>query len=532
MFPRPFGKYVLERELSRGGMATVFLATLRGTDGFEKKLVVKQIRDELAGDPAFIERFVTEAKTAVRLNHPNIVPVFELGVELGVYFIAMELVRGVSVAELIDRAKSDGEQAFTAAQGAHLGAELCRALDYAHRTAHVIHRDVTPRNVMIDEEGQVKVIDFGIASKALAIGQGIFGSPGHMPPEQMRGEPLDSRADLFAVAVLLMEAWTGKPPFRRKEQAACDAAMQADAPKPSDHDIALAPLDDIVLRAMMRDREARPESADEMARVFRKYLQPFDSSDIERDLGARVIAHLNVRASMQAPPLDDDAGSALSVRKMTTATFAERSLQASQDIGPSTRKIVEPLPLPPAEAARLPKEQPRAALKVVLPLLALGLLGAFVVQGAKSQQVAASVVSVPIAPASIPIIPASANVVIVPSLTTSAPPTVSVPRAVPAPTPALIRTVSTASATSSTALARARLSLLCGAGTQVFVDGAARGKCPVRGLDVAAGSHDVRFLFEPTGESRGERISLAPGDAATLRADFTAAVPVINVSRP
>jgi eukaryotic-like serine/threonine-protein kinase len=178
---------VLERELSRGGMATVFLATLRGTDGFEKKLVVKQIRDELAGDPAFIERFVTEAKTAVRLNHPNIVPVFELGVELGVYFIAMELVRGVSVAELIDRARSAGEQTFTAAQGAYLGAELCRALDYAHRTAHVIHRDVTPRNVMIDEEGQVKVIDFGIASKALAVGQGIFGSPGRTNARRASG---------------------------------------------------------------------------------------------------------------------------------------------------------------------------------------------------------------------------------------------------------------------------------------------------------------------------------------------------------
>ena len=101
MFPRPFGKYVLERELSRGGMARVMLATLKGAGGFEKKLVVKQIRDELSHDGEFVRRFVDEAKTTVALSHPNIVPVYELGVETGVYFLAMELVSGVSVAELL-----------------------------------------------------------------------------------------------------------------------------------------------------------------------------------------------------------------------------------------------------------------------------------------------------------------------------------------------------------------------------------------------------------------------------------------------
>ncbi|HTV18641.1 MAG TPA: protein kinase, partial [Polyangiaceae bacterium] len=138
MFPQIFGKYVLERELASGGMARVFLATLRGAGGFEKRLVVKQIRPELGSDQSFIQRFVAEAKTTVELSHANIVPVYELGAEQGVYYIAMEFCAGVSLAELLKAG------AATPAEGAYIGVEICRALDYAHRKAGVVHRDVTP----------------------------------------------------------------------------------------------------------------------------------------------------------------------------------------------------------------------------------------------------------------------------------------------------------------------------------------------------------------------------------------------------
>src|SRR5688572_10668802 len=168
MFPQIFGKYVLERELASGGMARVFLATLRGAGGFEKRLVVKQIRPELASDQSFIQRFVAEAKTTVELSHANIVPVYELGAEQGVYYIAMELCAGVSLAELLRAGPT------SPAEGAYIGVEICRALDYAHRKAGIVHRDVTPRNVMIDAEGMVKLIDFGIASPASAAGHGAL----------------------------------------------------------------------------------------------------------------------------------------------------------------------------------------------------------------------------------------------------------------------------------------------------------------------------------------------------------------------
>src|ERR1700684_35367 len=241
MYPQVFGKYVLERELARGGMARVVLATVRGAGGFEKKLVVKQIRDELACDDDFVRRFVEEAKTTVALAHPNIVPVYELGVELGTYFLAMEFVEGASLAELLRACAKDGKP-MSPEEGAYVGVEVCRALDYAHRRMNVVHRDVTPRNVMVDEEGQVKVIDFGIAAPSEVAGHEVFGSPGHMPPEQIAGSSLGPPTDIFAVAVTLMEAWSGKAPFRRKTPAECHQAMLAPHPKPSGASEHLGPL--------------------------------------------------------------------------------------------------------------------------------------------------------------------------------------------------------------------------------------------------------------------------------------------------
>src|SRR5580698_5245294 len=246
MYPQVFGKYVLERELARGGMARVVLATLRGAGGFEKKLVVKQIRDELACDDDFVRRFVLEAKTTVNLAHPNIVPVYELGVELGTYFLAMEFVEGASLAELLraSHPASGARAGLSPEEVAYVGVEVCRALDYAHRRMNVVHRDVTPRNVMVDEEGQVKVIDFGISAPVATTqeGHGVFGSPGHMPPEQMEGKNLTPAADVFAVAVLLMELWSGKATFRRHTLEGIEQAMRGTHPKPSEADIRLLPL--------------------------------------------------------------------------------------------------------------------------------------------------------------------------------------------------------------------------------------------------------------------------------------------------
>jgi serine/threonine protein kinase len=287
MFPQIFGKYVLEREIAAGGMARVYLATLRGAVGFEKRLVVKQIRTELASDEAFVTRFVEEAKTAVELSHPNIVPVYELGVEQGVYYIAMELCEGLTLSEVLAETGPLGP-----AEGAYVGAEICRALDYAHRRANIVHRDVTPRNVLIDDEGEVRLIDFGIAAPVTraddATRTEVFGSPGHMPPEQLHGADLSPATDVFAVGVLLIEAWTGYPPFRRATAQESERALFSTPPPVDRNEPLLTPLVALIASSVALDARERPSGAELLARPLREFLKSEDSGDIARRLGARV----------------------------------------------------------------------------------------------------------------------------------------------------------------------------------------------------------------------------------------------------
>ncbi len=307
MFPQIFGKYVLEREIAAGGMARVYLATLRGAVGFEKRLVVKQIRTELASDDAFVTRFVEEAKTAVELSHPNIVPVYELGVEQGVYYIAMELCEGLTLSEVLAETGPLGP-----AEGAYVGAEICRALDYAHRRAQIVHRDVTPRNVLIDDEGAVRLIDFGIAAPVTRVDDPlrteVFGSPGHMPPEQLHGADLTPATDVFAVGVLLIEAWTGNPPFRRATAQESERALFT-TPAPIDRQLpALAPLSALIASSIALDARERPTAAEQLARPLREFLKSEDSGDITRRLGDRV-RRARRRSRSSSPWLVGETGS-------------------------------------------------------------------------------------------------------------------------------------------------------------------------------------------------------------------------------
>ena len=363
-------------------MARVLLATLRGAGGFEKRLVVKQIRDELAYDHTFVGRFVEEAKTTVALSHPNIVPVYELGVEQGTYYLAMELVEGVSVAELM-RAREGGIGGpLSPEEGAYVGVEVCRALDYAHRRMRVVHRDITPRNVMIDEEGQVKLIDFGIAAPARVAGHEVFGSPGHMPPEQVDGRELGPPTDVFAVAVLLMEAWTGQPPFRRATPEECDRAMREPHPRPGDHDPRLVPLDDALLRAMELDPKARHQDAEALGRELRNFLQGVDALDVARALGRRVrtvreAARMAREAERSSSP---GRAPAPSHGEMVTRTFAARDEAVSWSTkppppddpsAPSTRALPGGTPEPAAALQGAPTKKPAfdPAMSIPTPLM-------------------------------------------------------------------------------------------------------------------------------------------------------------------
>ena len=336
--PRPFGKFVLKRRLARGGMAEVFLASLSGAQGFEKELVVKLIRPELAADQGFVTRFVDEAKTCVKLTHPNIVSIFELGVETGVLYLAMELVRGATLAELLQEGG-----ALRGDEGAYIALEVARALDHAHRRG-VIHRDVTPGNVMLDEEGGVKLLDFGIAAPA-GLDVEVFGTPGHMPPEQIEGRPLSASADLFSLGTVLVEAWMGRPPYRRADaRASRTALLEGPPPPPSITSAELAPLDELVTSLLATAANDRPQHADDVARVLRKHLRErnVDLDEVARGLEKRVRQAMLSREEREAGRPAKSAPMPKTMRPTplgeASKTFATRGEMGTWS-GPVTRRV-------------------------------------------------------------------------------------------------------------------------------------------------------------------------------------------------
>jgi serine/threonine protein kinase len=288
-----FGKYLLDEELARGGMSRVYRARLRGPGGFEKQLVVKQILPELAQDPAFVELFVREAKTLVQMSHPNLVPVYELGVIDGVYFLAMEWVEGATVAELLDAG------ALSEALVAQIGAQIAEALDYAHERFQIIHRDVTPRNIIVDGAGHARLLDFGIAAPVEHTGKGeLFGSPGYMAPEQARGEALSPASDLFALGTVLYEALSGRPAWPVTRVAGGFRTSEVAPPPLTAAEPALAR---IVSQLLEREPAQRPKRASEVADALRTWLAERHPRGVRTELAERAARAHAARAALPRP---------------------------------------------------------------------------------------------------------------------------------------------------------------------------------------------------------------------------------------
>src|SRR5687768_2124050 len=222
--PVVYGKYQLLDLLARGGMAEVFKAKSHGVEGFEKILVIKRILPELSRNPQFVEMFINEAKIAVTLSHANIVQVFDLGKTDDTYFIAMEYVAGYDLATVLRRGRRYGKPLPTEL-AVYIVSEVAKGLDYAHRRRdnrmrplNIVHRDVSPQNVLLSYEGEVKLTDFGIAKARTSVeGEteiGVLkGKYAYMAPEQANGREVDGRTDLFALGTVLYESLSGVNPF-------------------------------------------------------------------------------------------------------------------------------------------------------------------------------------------------------------------------------------------------------------------------------------------------------------------------------
>ena len=263
------GKYDLIRQVAVGGMAELYLARTVGIEGFEKLVVVKRILPQHVQSQSFVNMFLNEARLAATLHHPNIAQVYDIGLDEGDYFFAMEYVHGEDVARIATAANEQGvpvslDAALTLASG------LCAGLHYAHdkvgpdgKPQQIVHRDVSPSNVIVSYDGAVKLVDFGIARAASRPGStmgGLKGKISYMSPEQCQAKStIDRRSDIFAVGTLLYELTTGTLPFvGETEYQVLNMIVNEDAPPPSMHVPGYPPaLEKIVLRALARDPERR-----------------------------------------------------------------------------------------------------------------------------------------------------------------------------------------------------------------------------------------------------------------------------------
>jgi serine/threonine-protein kinase len=254
------GRYEVQGELGRGGMARVY----RGTDTvLGRPVAVKVLSAQYADDANFVTRFRREAQAAARLNHPNLVQVYDTGSDDGVHYIVMEYVDAKTVADLLSGGRIMPDRAVELAE------TVCDALAVAH-THGVIHRDVKPANIMVTRDGQVKVTDFGIArvtsNETVAQTAAVLGTASYLSPEQAQGGPIDQRSDLYSLGCVLFEMLTGRAPFTADNPVAVASKhVLEDAPPPSRLNPDVAPqLDAVVMRALSKNPDDRYQDAEEM----------------------------------------------------------------------------------------------------------------------------------------------------------------------------------------------------------------------------------------------------------------------------
>ncbi len=296
-----FGKYRLIAGLGRGGMASVHLAVMHGPAGFNKLVVLKQIHPEYAEDPEILGMFRDEAQLAARLSHPNVVQTNEVGQEGERHFLAMEYLDGQPLNRINRRMERHGGLPLVL----HLRviADLLNGLHYAHELTDyngaplgVVHRDVTPQNIFVTYDGGVKIVDFGIAKAQTALMQtrvGIIkGKIAYMAPEQARGEPVDRRADIFAVGVMMWEAATGKRPWEGlPELAVMKNLLQGHFPRPSSVRPDIAPaLEAIIVKALAHDRRDRHATAADLQAEVEAFIATSGERLQQRELG-RLVSH-------------------------------------------------------------------------------------------------------------------------------------------------------------------------------------------------------------------------------------------------
>jgi serine/threonine protein kinase len=291
------GRYNIVRRVADGGMAEIFLATQLGREGFQKPVILKRIHSTIYADPQFRNMFIDEAHISMSLAHSNIAQVLDLGVAQGRYFLVLELVDGWDLGRVLQRAAAAGIP-LPRELGLHIIADVCRALAYAHsktdgtRPLGIVHRDVSPHNILLSEQGEIKLTDFGIAkamNKREQTGTGVVkGKVAFMSPEQAYGKPIDQRSDLFSLGTVLYLLMVRARPFEGPTDLETLLRVQKGDFTPPE---AVAPdlepeVAAIINRAMRADANERYQSADEMLadieHVARNVFRPVGQTELKR----------------------------------------------------------------------------------------------------------------------------------------------------------------------------------------------------------------------------------------------------------
>src|ERR1051326_1264316 len=283
--PEKIGHYKIVSELGRGGMGVVY-------KGYEESLnryvAIKVLGDHLAGDEQFLSRFTREARAAGGLSHPNVIPIFYIGEDDGLHYFAMEFVNGRSVQSMI---RSEGR--IGNPRAAQIILQAAHGLAAAH-DAGIIHRDIKPANLMVDERGVVKIADFGVAlpsesqTKLTATGA-LMGTPGYLSPEHCTGEPIDHRADIYALGVTYYEMLAGRMPFNAESPLALlRQILQGDPPDITQLNNEVdADSKRILMKMIARDREQRYQSCHEVVADLEEYLAARNVRSVTANLATR-----------------------------------------------------------------------------------------------------------------------------------------------------------------------------------------------------------------------------------------------------
>ena len=402
--PRPFGRYLLTDRIGEGGMAEVYKARSRVAEGLSKQLVVKKIRPEFACQEDFARMFVDEAKIALSLNHANIVQVFDFGKVRDDHFLAMEWIDGIDLMQLFQAVRAVGD-AFPPVIAAYIAHRVSSGLAYAHRKTDdegrplgIVHRDISPHNIMISYAGQVKILDFGIARTARqdaedrpqadhgdAPEETIKGKVAYMSPEQATGRTLDGRSDIYSLGIVLFELLTGELLFRDKDRMKALERVRTEPP-PSLRALAPhvpEPLVTIVERALARDPDDRYPSATAIRADLAEFLHHADPVVDDEVLAEFVQSYTSrpqseTKVGIADAPTREIADSVGSAGPLLAGRGAHRVVAVRILLDPRPSEGLDP---PPAHDA-FESLVRNVAVKREALVLEAGHLGALVVFGA------------------------------------------------------------------------------------------------------------------------------------------------------